>query len=73
MEYSEISSAIAEQTNQDGSLTFNAGNICNHYFTMEFLEQVCLHNRDSLVHHVANKKIPFVNDKGERWVPAKHN
>ena len=68
VEYSEISSAIAEQRNDDGSLTYNAGNICNHYFTVEFVDRVCQHHRDQLVHHVANKKIPFVNDQGERWV-----
>lgn len=71
VEYSEISSATAEKKSPDGHLLFNAGNICNHFFTLDFLKVIVSEHFDNLPHHVANKKITFVNDDGERITPDK--
>lgn len=61
---------MAEKRDEDGQLTFRAGNICNHYFTVEFLEKVC---SLELPYHVAKKKIPTVNDEGELIKPETPN
>ena len=83
VEYSEICVVTAEKRNADGNLTYSAGNICNHFFTTEFLKRVCRYvylcddvmmtsysvlrdHTEELTHHVAKKKIPYINDEGER-------
>ena len=67
VEYSEISSSSAELRHPNGDIVFSAGNICNHYFTVPFLESVCSQWEGQLVHHVANKKIPFVDESGNKY------
>jgi len=73
VEYSEITQKSAEKRNKDSSLVYGAANICIHFFTYDFLERVVLLNEDSLQHHVAKKKIPFVNDQGDIVKPDKPN
>ncbi|CAB0019700.1 unnamed protein product [Nesidiocoris tenuis] len=73
VEYSEITSKTAEMRNNDGRLTFSAGNICNHFFTTQFLKQVGLTHEKSMKLHVAKKKIPYVDEDGKHIIPEKAN
>ena len=73
VEYSEISSETAHLTDSNGKLLFSQGNICNHYFTTEFLQNVINKNEKELVHHVAKKKIPTITSSGEKIMPEKIN
>lgn len=40
VEYSEISVETTQQQSPEGGLMYSMGNICNHFFTVEFLEMV---------------------------------
>lgn len=73
VEYSEISTKTSELRNADGRLTFNAGNICNHFFTADFLTKIAEQFEGDLKLHVAQKKIPFVDNAGKRCKPDKPN
>eukprot|EP00088_Acartia_fossae_P036866 TRINITY_DN3805_c0_g1_i6.p1 TRINITY_DN3805_c0_g1~~TRINITY_DN3805_c0_g1_i6.p1 ORF type:complete len:504 (+),score=164.32 TRINITY_DN3805_c0_g1_i6:209-1720(+) len=73
VEYSEITTKSAELSNKDGSLVYSAANICIHFFTLEFLERVVTTNERYLQHHVAKKKIPYVNEKGDIVKPTTPN
>ncbi|CAD5119924.1 DgyrCDS8503 [Dimorphilus gyrociliatus] len=72
VEYTEITSETAEKRCCDGSLLYSVGNITNHYFHFDFLMKVCSGNQE-LLHHVAKKKIPFLNKKGETEKPTMPN
>jgi len=75
VEYSEISSedAEAKDSKDSGLLKFRAANIVNHYYSYKFLESIPEWAK-KLPHHVARKKIPFVNtETGETVKPEKPN
>merc|ERR1712012_891619 len=73
VEYSEITQKSAEKRNKDGSLVYGAANICIHFFTFDFIERVVMFNERSLQHHVAKKKIPYVDASGSIVKPEKPN
>uniref|UniRef100_A0A914NIU0 UDP-N-acetylglucosamine diphosphorylase n=1 Tax=Meloidogyne incognita TaxID=6306 RepID=A0A914NIU0_MELIC len=64
LEYSEIPKELAERRDPKfpEKLFFRAGNIANHFFTLDFLKKACL-EFDSLPYHEARKRIPY-------WDPA---
>jgi len=73
VEYSEISQVTRNLRNENSDLVYNAGSICNHFFSTAFLNELCINHEKDLKHHVAEKKIPYINENGERITPTTVN
>ncbi|KAM6110311.1 UDP-N-acetylhexosamine pyrophosphorylase-like protein 1 [Pterocles gutturalis] len=73
VEYSEISLETTQQQSPRGGLMYSTGNICNHFFTVEFLETVAQKYEPQLRHHVAIKKVPYIDEEGNLVKPLKPN
>uniref|UniRef100_A0A3B4H9R5 UDP-N-acetylhexosamine pyrophosphorylase-like protein 1 n=1 Tax=Pundamilia nyererei TaxID=303518 RepID=A0A3B4H9R5_9CICH len=73
VEYSEVQPQTAELQGPGGELVYSAGNICNHFFTRSFLQDVAEKYKDQLKQHVALKKVPFVDAHGVQVKPSKSN
>lgn len=73
VEYSEIDKEMAEAKDGQDRLKFRAANIVNHYYSFKFLDTI-EEWMETLPHHVAKKKIPYVDmDSGESKKPEKPN
>jgi len=73
VEYSDISKEMSERRGEDGRLVFGAGNICNHFYTLDFLENTIVPNLGSM-YHIARKKIPYYDaDAKETVKPTANN
>jgi len=72
VEYSEISEQTRNMRDTNGELTYNAGNICNHFMTVEFLSGI-FQREKQMPYHVAEKKIPFIDESGQRILPKSNN
>ena len=55
VEYSEMDKATAELRGADGQLVYNTGNLCIHYYSVDFLEGPCSPAQLPKVYHLANK------------------
>jgi len=73
VEYSEIDSSVAAQKKPNGQLSFGAGNIANHFYTVDFLNRVESFENE-LEYHMAKKKIKHTDiTSGEFISPSKPN
>ncbi|XP_041816521.1 UDP-N-acetylhexosamine pyrophosphorylase-like protein 1 [Chelmon rostratus] len=73
VEYSEIQPETAELRGPGGELVYSAGNICNHFFTRAFLQDIAEKFVGQLKQHVATKKVPYVDTCGNHVKPTKPN
>lgn len=74
VEYSELSSKMAEMIHHStGKLMYGAANICNHFYTLDFLQNQVLPNM-KYMYHMALKKIPIWDEEKQQVVaPEKNN
>jgi UDP-N-acetylglucosamine/UDP-N-acetylgalactosamine diphosphorylase len=67
VEYSDLSKAMAEAREADGTLRFRAGSPAIHLFTVPFLERVTARGT-GLAFHVAKKKVEYFDPRLGRTV-----
>lgn len=74
VEYSEITREMAEKLDKStGRLVYGAANICNHFYTLEFIHETILPRMGNL-YHLAHKKIPFYDPvSGQTVTPNANN
>ncbi|KAJ3187052.1 UDP-N-acetylglucosamine pyrophosphorylase [Gaertneriomyces sp. JEL0708] len=73
VEYSEIDKTMAAERKPDGNLVYNAANIANHFYTVDFLRRVD-ELEGELEYHIAHKKIKHVDlTTGEPVAPTSNN
>uniref|UniRef100_A0A0G4GFG9 UDP-N-acetylglucosamine diphosphorylase n=1 Tax=Chromera velia CCMP2878 TaxID=1169474 RepID=A0A0G4GFG9_9ALVE len=71
VEYSELSEEEKTAKGADGHLAFSAGNIANHYFTLQFAKRIATTKVMDGLYHKAEKKIPHIDPKsGELVKPS---
>ena len=73
IEYSDLPAELAESRDADGQLRFRAGSPAIHIFSRAFIERLTADGRLQLPWHRADKKVPYLNEAGERVEPAEPN
>jgi len=72
IEYSDLPKELAEQRDDHGKLRIWAGSPAIHYFSVDFLERAT-RGHARIPFHVARKKVPHVDENGNRIEPKKEN
>jgi UDP-N-acetylglucosamine/UDP-N-acetylgalactosamine diphosphorylase len=72
VEYIELDQELAVLTEPSGGLRFWAANPAIHLFDVAFLRKVT-HDATSMPWHLAHKKVPHINERGEHVAPTQNN
>jgi UDP-N-acetylglucosamine/UDP-N-acetylgalactosamine diphosphorylase len=72
VEYSDLPASARDAKGHDGKLLYGAGSIAIHAFSLAFLRRLGRADGD-LPLHVARKKVPYVDERGEQVQPAEAN
>lgn len=73
IEYSDLPETLARKVKDDGKLLFAFGSIATHIFKRNFLERITEGGKCQLPFHRALKKVPYINEKGEKVIPTEPN
>jgi len=72
IEYSDLDESLANLTNAHGKPVLWAANPAIHLFDVRFLRRVTK-NADNMPWHLAHKKVPYLNERGDKVVPTENN
>ncbi|HXG09108.1 MAG TPA: UDPGP type 1 family protein [Gemmataceae bacterium] len=72
IEYSDLPESLARQTDEQGRLRIWAGSPAIHLFAVDFLKRVT-QGATRIPFHIARKKVPYLNERGEVVTPTKEN
>lgn len=70
VEYYELTKEMAEATDENGTLLYGFGVILNYLFRVDCLMQMV---NENLPLHVVKKKVPYLDERGERQTPGEPN
>ena len=75
VEYSDLLLSLKNEKTASGNLRFHAGSIAVHLLNRNFIERMAKDNNPecSLSFHIAKKKVPTIDQKGNLVVPEKPN
>ena len=73
IEYSDLPEEAAHRKNPDGSLAFELGSIGIHMINVSFIEKLNKDGDFALPFHRAVKKIPYIDENGNRVEPESPN
>jgi UDP-N-acetylglucosamine/UDP-N-acetylgalactosamine diphosphorylase len=72
IEYSDLPECLGQQTDENGQLRIWAGSPAIHFFHLDFLAQVT-QSPGRIPFHIARKKVPYLDEKGQRKEPQREN